>query len=119
MEQEYTKYHFVIPLYEVAVTVYVSSDMKFNVDAVNKDFGIKVETSKYLAKALQVSTKADVKFVMMFQNNDHLAKVIAHESLHISWYVCKYLGIDLTYENHEAQAYILEHIVDRVNNFLI
>lgn len=119
MEGECIKHNFVIPLYDIGVTVYVSSDMIHNVTTANKDFGIKIENSNCLAKSIQFSSGSETKFAMLIKDDDKMAQVIAHESLHLSWYICEYLGIKLNYENHEAQAYILEHIVGKVNNFLI
>jgi hypothetical protein len=56
---------------------------------------------------------------MLFTEHENLVQVIVHESLHISWYICEYVGIGLTPKNHEAQAYILEYVVSKVNGFLI
>ena len=44
-----------------------------------------------------------------------MAKTINHEALHLSWYILDALGIELTVNNHEIQAYLLEFIIDRIS----
>ena len=36
---------------------------------------------------------------------------ILHELLHLTWDILDHVGIDLTADNHEAQTYLLEHLV--------
>lgn len=119
MEGECIKHNFVIPLYNVDVTIFVSDDMNKNIASANKAFGIKIEDGNCLAKSIKFSNKNESKFAMLITENDRMVEIIAHESLHLSWYICEYLGIGLAYDNHEAQAYILEYIVGKANNFLI
>jgi hypothetical protein len=118
MKAKHTRYDFNVPLYDVSVYVYISNDMSNNISAINNDFGLNSTNVNSQGKSIQFSNNKETKFAMLFKNDDNLDKVITHESLHISWYICEYVGIGLTPNNHEAQAYILEYIVDKVKSFL-
>ena len=39
-----------------------------------------------------------------------LLGILAHECLHTSWHILEKVGVQLDAINHEAQAYLLEHI---------
>lgn len=119
MREKSTRYDFTIPLYDVEITIYVSDKMSNNVDAINSDFKMSVENDKCEAKSVQFGNDRGTRFAMLFKEGSEIDKLIAHESLHISWYVCEYLGIKLSPNNHEAQAYLIEYIVSKANNFLI
>lgn len=119
MKDTAERYDFTIPLYEIRVSVYISHDMAYNIIDINNDFGITVEKGKFQAKAMQIGNSNEVRFAILLQEHNDLVKVIAHESLHLSWYICGALGIELSLNNHEPQAYILEYIVDKINSFLI
>lgn len=114
------KHEFVVPLYNVTVEIYVSKDMASCIKTINNVHSLKVENSKCEAKSLMFTSCSEVRFAMLFQDNGHdLSPFIAHEALHLSWYICDYVGISINGKNHEAQAYLLEHIVAKANNFLI
>lgn len=40
---------------------------------------------------------------------------IAHECLHLSWYILDAVGITITSDNHEIQAYLIESLIEEVN----
>ncbi|MHA1347421.1 MAG: hypothetical protein ACTSO3_13560 [Candidatus Heimdallarchaeaceae archaeon] len=119
MKAKHIRYDFTIPLYEAVVSVYIAESMSDNIIAVNKDFKLNAVNDNSQAKSMQFSNDKETKFAMLFTEHENLVQVIVHESLHISWYICEYVGIGLTPKNHEAQAYILEYVVSKVNGFLI
>ena len=118
MKAKHLRYDFTVPLYGSAVSVYISNEMSDNIIALNKDFKINAANDNSQAKSIQFSNDKETRFAMLFTEHENLVQVISHESLHISWYICEHVGIGLTPKNHEAQAYILEHIVNKLNGFL-
>lgn len=118
MKAKHIRYDFTVPLYGVSVYIYIAEEMSNNVSAINNDFGLSSSNVNFQGKSIQFSNNKETKFAMLFKDDDNLDKVITHESLHISWYICEYVGIGLTPNNHEAQAYILEYIVNKVKSFL-
>lgn len=48
--------------------------------------------------------------MLLFHGMKDPAPIIAHEALHLSWDICERMGIILTPENHEAQAYIMQEV---------
>jgi hypothetical protein len=39
-----------------------------------------------------------------------LLETCAHESVHVSWDILEHVGVKLTADNHEAQAYLVDYI---------
>ena len=113
------KNEFIVPLYDVRVVMYMGGSMKDNVEYINKDYNISLDNDKCQAKSLRFSNDKETTFAMLFTEHENLPQMIAHESLHVSWYICEYLGIKLSTVNHEAQAYILEYIVSKANSFIV
>lgn len=110
-----------IPLYDIPFTIYIADTMKKAANAADKEFGgatfqddISPATVAYACRLQH--PKHGPAFLMLL-NTSHvgdktLASTIAHEALHLSWFVCDTVGINPTWEEHEAQAYILQHITD-------
>lgn len=119
MKAKHIRYDLVVPLYEVGISIYIADDMSDNIAAINKDFNLSADNDNSQAKSIQFSNNKETRFAMLFTEHENLVQVISHESLHISWYICEYVGIGLSPKNHEAQAYMLEYIVSKVNSFLI
>lgn len=119
MKVKHIRYDLTVPLYGAPVSIYISDEMSDNIIAINKDFNLSATNDNSQAKSMQFSNDKETRFAMLFTEHENLVQVISHESLHISWYICEYVGIGLSPKNHEAQAYILEYIVSKVNSFLI
>lgn len=60
-----------------------------------------------------VLTREDNRVIVVLPK-DAPIQDIYHESLHATWYVCNNIGIGLTCENHEIQAYMQTYIVDNI-----
>jgi len=48
--------------------------------------------------------------------NIDLLGICAHECLHSSWHILDQVGVELTVENHEAQAYLMEFLFKNCKN---
>ena len=46
------------------------------------------------------------KFFIYYDNDSTLD----HEIIHATWYLLEHAGVDISYDNHEIQAYLFEHI---------
>ena len=117
MKAKHIRYDLTVPLYGSAISIYIADYMSDNINAINKDFNLSATNDNSQAKSMQFSNDKETRFAMLFTEHENLVQVISHESLHISWYICEHVGIGLTPKNHEAQAYILEHIVSKLNGF--
>lgn len=49
--------------------------------------------------------------VMWFSDSQPGGGVVAHEAIHAAWHVLEYSGVHLAHDNHEALAYLVDHIV--------
>jgi hypothetical protein len=117
-------YSFRLPLYDTIISLYISSAMNESIAEVNKTLTtpMKEVTQFKGAKSLSLGSGKGKKFLMLIGTGtltrDDLERLLVHESLHLSWYVCDAVGIKLSIDNHEAQAYIIEYIYDRISEFV-
>lgn len=53
-------------------------------------------------------------FVLVLPKNSkgQLPRSIAHESIHLSWFILSHCGIEITRDNHEIQARLVEYIFE-------
>lgn len=106
-----------IPLYNSRVDLYVVNSVK-DIDEVyeNKWPGIKSEvSSSTVAHALWAHNKFIDNFALFIVDGEATYAHIAHEVLHITYYMMDFLGIKVDSHNHEAQAYLLEYLVRKVS----
>lgn len=40
--------------------------------------------------------------------------IIAHEAVHIAWYLSKFTDMEFNYSNQETQAYYIQYLVDEI-----
>ena len=43
---------------------------------------------------------------------------LTHEAIHLSWMICHACGVKLSPDNHEIQAYLVDHIIEEVTKKL-
>lgn len=41
---------------------------------------------------------------------------VVHECLHMAWFVLDYVGVEIDQDNHEALAYLQEHLVKQLQD---
>jgi hypothetical protein len=96
-------------------------------DELYKRYGINVGDLRffdgmhiYLQKPGQGLTESILVFMSSIFDKEpgYYENVVAHECLHLSWYIIGNVGIQLDASNHEAQAYLLGDLVQTVTNFL-
>jgi hypothetical protein len=117
----------VLPLYNISYYVFVGDtmldtckyfDKVFKGSFYSKDPNV-YTSGAYCSKS--ISTEGDVYFSLLFsreflkQNKNSL---IAHEGLHLTYFIGEYLGLIFDIENHEAQTYMLQDIVNKVTKVL-
>jgi hypothetical protein len=111
-----------VPLYDIKVNLYITDCPLHARDAIEKEFkGLELNIDKNtVGYGMSISHPNSGKVFNMIlvidKKTDHkkLNSIIAHESLHLSYYICDYLGIIVDSNNHEAQAYIMESIFSSI-----
>lgn len=110
------KYNIELPLYNLNIDVYMSHCSGYARKQIEEDYpGLKTSITRNTAawSGRASHKKVGISFILMVVLDietgfDDIDSTIVHECLHISYYICESLGIGLTPDNHEAQAYILE-----------
>ena len=110
-------YSTTLPLYRIQYNVLVGENVQDCARAVEEMFpGLSVvqdispDTGGYAA-SIQHPEEGYNFFMLLSPNvNSEIPGICAHESLHLSWFICNVLGIKVSWKNHEAQAYIMQEI---------
>lgn len=61
-----------------------------------------------------VTDPAGVDWFLAYIPNDCPFKTVAHEALHLAWYILDSYGVRVSINNHEALAYLQEHLVAQI-----
>lgn len=110
-------YDFVLPLYNLNYIIYIGPSIQeaaiyAETDHPGLELEIEPETGGMAIHTVHENEGND--FMILLSPNQNNADIIlstcAHESLHVSWYMCDLLGIKLDDSNHEAQCYIMQRI---------
>jgi hypothetical protein len=57
-------------------------------------------------------------FTNVIHSKTHALSVIAHEAVHASGNILSSMGVVADWDNDEAQAYLIQHIIERVEDAL-
>ena len=132
MEDKYLVYTETIkvPIYHVCFDVYVGYSMSEIKEHVEDTFS-GLELSQLDASKTQVFTFLVDHFllgshlsVLLSLDDKHskdapsLSCSIVHEAVHLSWCILEMVGITLTADNHEVQAYLIEFLVKELKNLV-
>lgn len=111
-------YDFELPLYGVHYSVIIAENIEDSAKAAEQIYeGLTLtevgpDTGGYAAKIMHPHVGIDF-FILLtpgVSSPEIIPGICAHESLHISWYICNLLGIRPKWDNHEPQAYILQEL---------
>lgn len=123
-------YHPLVPLYNIPFYVYIGptvSDAAIYAEADHPGVGfsdfINPSTGAYAIQldhpeeglAYCILLGVD-RFGPEYNMNPH--STIAHEALHLSWFMGNELGLKYNYDNHEAQAYLMQYITESTIHIL-
>lgn len=111
-----------LPLYHVHYDVMVSSSMKQMVEHVNVLFpglGMKVPETALGYSAVILHASGNTMMVLINTSTrkaeePSVTRTIVHESTHLSWNIMEALGLKVSEDDNEVQAYLMEEIVDRI-----
>ena len=115
------KWDIEIPLYYIQFHLYVPRFMSEACSAIEIEFpGIEmddvtnVETGAFAGSFTHEEYGSE--YVMIIPTHvlpeDRLPAVIAHESLHLSWFMADLIGLVYEWNNHEHQAYFMQWIME-------
>ena len=110
-------YDFPIDLYSKHVSIYVGKTIKEAAAGAMFEYkgldlsDIKEGAGGYAIRATNKGLMANIILISIdAAKTDNLLVICAHESVHISWDILYGVGVHLEAENHEAQAYLVDHI---------
>lgn len=63
------------------------------------------------AQACTVSDPGGLKWFLMYLPEKADQHTVAHECLHMAWYILCHHGIDVYSDNHEALAYLMAYLM--------
>jgi len=104
-----------IPIYKTKVELYAYDNIETSISLLkhkyNKyNFNIDQNTVGY---STWIKVDGINKFIILI-NRDSDYSIIAHESLHLTWYILDSIGLEVNSKNHEAQAYLLEYLLNNI-----
>lgn len=111
-----------VPLFHVEYDVMVSNsmlEMKELLETVHPGVTIKIDES-FTGYTCLISHPEHGSYLYVLINTAEyeefppMRRRIAHECIHLSWEIMDTLGIEVSAENNEIQAYIMEELVDKV-----
>lgn len=113
-------YTLPIPLYNKTVHIYLGQSLRDCASAIEARFkGLELDDIREGACGYAIRAfNEDGNMLNIIMLNMRVAKyesvlvTCAHECLHTSWDILDGVGIQLSQDNHEAQAYLLDHIFE-------
>lgn len=119
--KKYLKYHYVkeieFPLYRGVLVVMLSNDL----DLVRKDIE-EFKLEDIYGHTINVNWKGNNGFVVLLNLDNDYRKThhgtIAHEAIHATNMLLDSRGVLADFNNDEAQAYLLEWVVDEIYRFI-
>ena len=105
-----------VPLYHQYLYVIISDDVEKEIDKIQKIFNINTERFDFSGYSESIGGKFNaVVLNKKYLREDNFAiGTIAHESLHVTNFIMKRIGIHPDVNNDEAQAYLLSWVVEQV-----
>lgn len=112
-----------IPTYRVYLDVYIYSNKKKLQKICDKTCKkLKYDKCKFAAQGMAFDLCKDkdsyLRATMILNKKYITPGLLAHESLHIINYIFDYISIEYSRESEEAYTYLLEYLVNSINNEL-
>ena len=106
-----------IELLKARVIVYVGDEKKF-IKQMKKQ-GVEIEKRSAIATAWFHREEADqLPFHVLIHSKSAAMSVIAHEAVHASSFILDAIGVKADWDNDELQAYLVQHICEKVEGML-
>lgn len=104
-----------IPIFNAQVQMYVC-DQAGDIEAVlHNKHGVTAKIfGTTTAHAAKITNGNSVTYTLCIVDGAAKYSNIAHECLHLTYYVLEQIGIKCTAESHEVQAYLLEYLIEQV-----
>lgn len=101
--------HLQVPLYDTSLVFFdKSARLEKFFRKNNQEADLSQLPTGVAGSAARLSNGSS-SIVVMYLPEDDL-QVLAHECVHAAWHVLDYAGVEVDYENHEALAYLVDHI---------
>ena len=105
-----------IPIYDKTVTLIICSE-ELGKEYLQKEYDIEYSLVGSYGQFITVDyVSKGISSFVLWLNPDYTQGTLIHELLHASWSLLDYVGIKLTENNHEAQAYLLDYLYTQVMN---
>jgi hypothetical protein len=104
-----------VPIFNAQIDLYVC-DAPNDISAVlHNKYGAKANVvSTTTAHAAMIENKEGYFFTLCFVDGSAKYSNIAHECLHLTYYLLGRIGVECSINNHEVQAYLLEYLIEQV-----
>ncbi len=112
-----------IPLFHATYDIFIGPDHRCIQDHINEtypslNFELPANATGYTSLiSCPVAGKGVIVVLNAFLTEDiEMNNTIYHEAVHITWMTLEALGIKITYDNHEIQAYLMENIINNLKD---
>lgn len=112
--------NYILPLeiYNKEINIYIGPTFEDARDGAEKDFNnldLSHMQDGYVACYVNLTNPkghmANLILIGMEHSDEcNLLETCAHEAVHASWYILDHVGVEIDALNHEAQAYLVDHI---------
>jgi hypothetical protein len=106
-----------VPIYDHTIYIHVGSDLDLNdYNGILVDEALKVDISKYSGAIFECQNNSESLFYLeKFDiNNSKDISVLAHECLHLTFYILSNASINYSIYSEEAYTYLHGYLVDQI-----
>ena len=106
-----------VPIYNHVVVVYIGSTLEESIKGIEKDYSVKLEGLEYALGFYEVienkSKKAE--HIVVGLSDSCKNTTIAHECLHVAYFILEEVGQKCPQNNHEALAYLMSFLIEEID----
>jgi len=107
-----------LPLFHASYDVFIGPDIESIKDHIETtysklDFSIPANSMGYtsIIESPLLGKGLIVVLNDFLAEEEDIQRTIYHEAVHITWMILGAIGVKLTADNHEVQAYLIEHVI--------
>ena len=107
-------YKIFVPIYKATVEVYICDESKDISETMKRLYDYDHDSTYTDAISMRIAYKSKLAFCLFLVDGKTKVSQIAHESLHLAWYILDHCNVEVDKHNQEALAYLIEYLCEEV-----